>query len=286
MGYREEAAPAGSGLARLWRQVVPVDAGRVVQRVVPDGCVDLIWWSRDAEFTVAGPDTGPMPTPLEPGEELVGVRFAPGRAAPLLGVPADALRDARVPLSELWGDDAVRLGELVAHAVPHSPGAPTRPHAPAPPHWPGAPTLPHAPAPSLSSARPLSSEWLVVPDGDQRWDVLVSAVVERGRTAGPVDPMVAPVVRGLASGASVRDVADAVGLSERQLRRRALVAFGYGPKVLQRVLRFQRVLRAARAGVPAADAAVGAGYADQAHMAHEVRELAGVPLGVLLGKDG
>ncbi|MFC5186301.1 DUF6597 domain-containing transcriptional factor [Actinomadura harenae] len=242
VGYVEEAAPAGSGLARSWVHVVPVDAERFVQRVVPDGCVDLFWWSRDAEPMVAGPDTGPMPTPLEPGDVLVGVRFAPGRAAPVLGVPADALRDARVPLSDLWGGDAFLLGERAA----------------------GAPGL----------------------DAVRRRDLLVAAVTERGRRAGPVDPVVAPVVRGLVSGASVRDVADAVGLGERQLRRRALVAFGYGPKVLQRVLRFQRVLRAAGAGVPAAEAAADAGYADQAHMAHEVRDLAGVPLGVLLGKDG
>ncbi|MCP2338197.1 helix-turn-helix domain-containing protein [Actinomadura rupiterrae] len=94
-----------------------------------------------------------------------------------------------------------------------------------------------------------------------------------------------PVVAGLASGASVRDVADAVGLGERQLRRRALASFGYGPKVLQRVLRFQQALRAARAGAPLAETALDAGYADQAHMSHEVRELAGVPLGVLLGRS-
>ncbi|RFU38975.1 helix-turn-helix domain-containing protein, partial [Actinomadura logoneensis] len=109
--------------------------------------------------------------------------------------------------------------------------------------------------------------------------------VERARAAGPGDPVVAPVVRGLLAGASVPDVADAVGLGERQLRRRALAAFGYGPKVLQRVLRFQRALGAVRAGVPAAEAAVDAGYADQAHMAHEMRKLAGVPLGGLVGPN-
>ncbi|RFU39217.1 hypothetical protein DZF91_23580, partial [Actinomadura logoneensis] len=116
-GYREGAAPAGSGLACSWWQSVPEETGGYVQRVVPDGCVDLIWWSRSSEIMVAGPDTGPVPVPLGPGESLVGVRFAPGRAAPVLGVPADAVRDARVGLSELWGADAVRLGELVTEAA-------------------------------------------------------------------------------------------------------------------------------------------------------------------------
>jgi AraC-like DNA-binding protein len=84
------------------------------------------------------------------------------------------------------------------------------------------------------------------------------------------------------AGGSVRDVADRLGLSERQLRRRSLAAFGYGPKTLQRVLRFQRALRLARAGEPLADAAFAAGYADQAHFAHEVRALAGEPVRNLL----
>src|SRR5690606_18068801 len=69
-----------------------------------------------AEIVVAGPDTGPRPAALEPGDVLVGVRLAPGTAPPALGVPADAVRDGRVPLRELWGRDADRLGEAVAGA--------------------------------------------------------------------------------------------------------------------------------------------------------------------------
>ncbi|NED34808.1 helix-turn-helix domain-containing protein, partial [Streptomyces sp. SID8499] len=69
----------------------------------------------------------------------------------------------------------------------------------------------------------------------------------------------------------------------RTLHRRALAAFGYGPKTLARVLRLQRALRLARAGVPYAACAARAGYADQAHLARDVKELAGRPLGRLLG---
>lgn len=73
-----------------------------------------------------------------------------------------------------------------------------------------------------------------------------------------------------------------LGLSERQLRRRCLSAFGYGPKTLQRVLRFQRPLRLARDGVPFADVAARGGFADQAHLSREVRELSGRTLSALL----
>ena len=83
-----------------------------------------------------------------------------------------------------------------------------------------------------------------------------------------------------APGASVAAVSRAVGFSERELRRRFRDAVGYGPKTLQRVLRFQRVLAglAPRNGSPESLArlAASAGYSDQAHMSRETRELSGL----------
>ncbi len=67
-----------------------------------------------------------------------------------------------------------------------------------------------------------------------------------------------------------------LGLSERTLRRRFDVAFGYGPKTLDRILRFQRFLKLVR-GSPqtsAVNLAADAGYADQAHLIRESRRLA------------
>ena len=72
-----------------------------------------------------------------------------------------------------------------------------------------------------------------------------------------------------------------MGLNERRLHRRCLAAFGYGPKTLARILRMNRAVDLARAGTPFATVAVAAGYADQAHLARDVRALAGVPLGLL-----
>ncbi len=94
------------------------------------------------------------------------------------------------------------------------------------------------------------------------------------------------------------EVAAEVGLSERQLRRRCEAAVGYGPKMLQRVLRFRRFVslvtpggavgRGEEAGeyagrlTPAggraslAQAAVDSGYADQPHLTRETARLAGM----------
>jgi transcriptional regulator GlxA family with amidase domain len=71
-----------------------------------------------------------------------------------------------------------------------------------------------------------------------------------------------------------------LGLSERQLRRRCHAAVGYGPKTLQRVLRFRNFLRAVAAD--GADPDLGriafeVGYADQAHLTRDCAVLAGLP---------
>jgi AraC-like DNA-binding protein len=89
------------------------------------------------------------------------------------------------------------------------------------------------------------------------------------------DPLVVAAVRALGRPrARVGAVASELGVSARQLQRRINNAVGYGPKMLQRVLRFRRLQ--ALPPAPLAELALDAGYADQAHMTAEVTELAGV----------
>ncbi|WP_171026384.1 helix-turn-helix domain-containing protein [Mesorhizobium comanense] len=69
-----------------------------------------------------------------------------------------------------------------------------------------------------------------------------------------------------------------LGLSERTLRRRSRDLFGYGPKTLERILRFQRFQALARRSPHAglADMAYATGYADQAHLSREIQTLSGM----------
>ncbi len=113
--------------------------------------------------------------------------------------------------------------------------------------------------------------------------VLEAAAGRRLRAGAGPDPLCAAVLAAARDGRPVASVARSVGLGERQLHRRCLAAFGYGPKTLARVVRLRRAIRLARAGVPSAEVASAAGYADQAHLAREVKALTGVTLGVLLG---
>ncbi|MFD4629204.1 helix-turn-helix domain-containing protein [Streptomyces sp. NPDC058284] len=206
--------------------------GRPPSPVLPDGCMDLLW--TEGRLFVAGPDTRAHDPGGGPGR-YVGVRFFPGSAPALLGVPAHELRDARVDLADLWGAGrARRLAERV------------------------------------DAARdPMAA--------------LESVAVERAADAGPPDPLIAHVVASLAAGGSVAGAAAAAGVNVRLLHRRSLPAFGYGPKTLGRILRLQRALALARGGLPYADTAAAAGFADQAHLARDVKELTGLALTRLLG---
>ena len=201
--------------------------------VLPDACIDVIW--DGADLYVAGPDTGPVPVPYQPGLIFAGVRFRPGRAPGFLSAPASEMLDTRVPLADLWGRaEAGRLADELAGA----------------------------PGPGAAAA------------------VLDEAMATRAGAAGSPDPVVDGLVALLGdepdARAAVRTASAALAVGERRLLRRCRAAVGYGPKTLDRVLRFQRAIRLA----PRADSlgllAALAGYADQAHLSRECRRLAGI----------
>lgn len=104
---------------------------------------------------------------------------------------------------------------------------------------------------------------------------LLGVAAARLVVARPPDVVAqAAVMRLLDPTQRVGTLAAALGFSERQLRRRFLVSVGYGPKVLQRVLRLRRFVAGERHDL--ARAALDAGYADQAHLARECLRLTGL----------
>ncbi|WP_405548697.1 DUF6597 domain-containing transcriptional factor [Streptomyces microflavus] len=107
--------------------------------------------------------------------------------------------------------------------------------------------------------------------------------LDRIADTGPPDPRTVAVAEGLRRGRTVAATAAEAGLGARQLHRRSLAAFGYGPKTLARILRLQRALELIRTGLPYAEAACAAGCTDQAHLAREMRDLAGTTLGAYFG---
>jgi AraC-like DNA-binding protein len=113
--YREQAPPAE--LAPWVECGWAIEPGEPIRnhRVLPDGCIDVLWSARFG-VSVVGPMTRALVAPLGASSRVAGIRFRPGAAPALLGLPADALLDARVPVAELLGDDGARLEEDVAEA--------------------------------------------------------------------------------------------------------------------------------------------------------------------------
>lgn len=196
-----------------------------------------IVWVGDAEPIVAGPATRHTRVVLPVGVDIVGLRFRPGHVQALLGVPADELLDVSVSLAGIWGRAAARFGEA---------GRANRP-------------------------------------ADERLDSIADASLWHFADRPQADPAVATCVAWLGGrpAARIDDLRDVSDLSSRQLQRRFRSAVGYGPKTFQRIIRLQRLLDlSTRDGVRnlrLADLSAAAGYADQAHMSREVRDLTGQP---------
>jgi hypothetical protein len=116
--YRERPPPpalAGQVLC-LWSQVIGDGTVELRHRVLPDGCIDIVWIG-DAPAVVAGPATGPVLVPLAPRTTVVGVRMRPGAAPGLLGPPASELLDRDTPLCELWGAAGEALSARVSEQL-------------------------------------------------------------------------------------------------------------------------------------------------------------------------
>lgn len=80
----------------------------------------------------------------------------------------------------------------------------------------------------------------------------------------------------LGRGQRVSAVAEALEWSPRRVHRFCLEVFGLPPSQLRSAARFHRANRMLATGMPPAQVAAAAGYADQAHLTREVRRISGL----------
>lgn len=111
--YRELAPPAplAEWVACGW---VSTRAGGA--RILPDGCVDVVWTGR--RLIVAGPATSSRFSNDAPGVPKVGVRFRVGAAGAALGIPASELLDANPPAEEVMPEGAELAERMEAAGTP------------------------------------------------------------------------------------------------------------------------------------------------------------------------
>jgi AraC-like DNA-binding protein len=234
-------APALAGaVASVWVQHVAADAAPYTHRTVPNGSAELTVRLGD-EAHVQGPRTVPAVDTLVPGVTVVGVRFRPGAAEPVLGLPAGELRNLTVDAADLWGRTAATLGERAAGVRPDA------------------------------ALQLLEAEIAHRLDRATRPDPVVAEAVHRLMPWGGSGVGELPYALAISERQLRRRCHAAVGVGPKALQR--LLRFQGFLALVQRTL--------AATGAPPADGlarlAADAGYADQAHLTRECVRLMGIP---------
>ena len=243
--YTEIAPPADLApyVDRLWLRTTVRGVPGHVHRVLPDGCVDVIVHADRGSAELVGAMTRAIEVPDAPAE-LVAVRFKPGTAAAVAGCTLAALTDRSIDLADLniAGALADRVGDAGRCAV----------------------------ATSLPARLPLSATAYA------RLAALIAWLRRRLADAAPPDPRIAHAVTRLSAGARIDQVAGELGVTRQHLARGFRTEVGVTPKQLARTARMQRAVTAIGRGGELARVAVELGYFDQAHLANDLRALAGI----------
>lgn len=244
--YREHAPSPdlADRVECIWtvRSAAPPGGARL-NRVLPDGCTDVIFNLGDPPLPEGTPHhalrsyvVGAMRRPAEVrmagAAEVVGVRFRPGGSAAFLPFALGEITDSVVALSDAWGSLA---GELESR---------------------------------LSGA-----------GGAERVRMLLAALRERRGRGRPLHTAVARASELIARShgcVPVERLTAETGTSRRHLERLFLDQVGLSPKTAARVARFRRLcgLLPERPGAGWSRLALECGYYDQAHMIREFRALA------------
>jgi AraC-like DNA-binding protein len=206
-------------------------------RVLPDGCIDLVFVRTAAGARLFSSPLIEEPTLLDPSSEewFVGVRMRTAMSGAVLPVSPVECRDRAIDAVELDPRFSELEERLVACATPERALAILRGEVDrrARAH------LDHVPPARVRGA-------LALLTGGPPWR-------------------------------SHDEVASAVGIAPRSLHRDIVRWTGHAPKVLARIARMQHALARLRANERSlAEVAAASGFADQPHMTRELRRLTGL----------
>ena len=235
------------------------DAPRALERIVPDGCPELIIhygapfaeqtpsWGRQQQprAFVMGQITRPLG--LESGQGdvgVLGVRFHPWGLRALVGAPAHELLDSRLTLDDVLGASTVGLIDEIAYA-----------------------------------------------DGaSQRSEVVQDLIAARvGANARFHDAEVASWTRQLSHAAGrpgVTEIAGSAGVSLRHFERRFRAQVGMPPRLFANIVRFRSIFDRLMpdASPDWAHLALDAGYFDQPHLIRDFRRFVGCSPGAFVAE--
>ncbi len=166
-------------------------------------------WSSVGPAVIFGPNSRPLKVRVRGGFRVVGLAFCPAGWRALTDVPANHFTDRMLPLADLFGARAREMLEVVSAITSDT------------------------------------------AEGDAAIIAAVEAIISdivsgRGWVPGDVAMQKFELIARNDSTAMIRDVAARLDISDRQLERRCLPAFGISPKAVLRRSRFLDMAAALR----------------------------------------
>ncbi len=113
--YREHAPapPLARSIACYWTIAATATPGH---RVLPDGCMDILFDLDAPSGDIIGVMTSAIVTPRSKRARLLGVRFRPGEAFAFLDFPAREGCDRVLPLEDVWRATGRELHDQIRNA--------------------------------------------------------------------------------------------------------------------------------------------------------------------------
>ena len=233
----------------FWSLDEPAQDQPVVQRVVPDGCMEMIFHYGDP-FRQYFSDGQSIEQPLcfiygqinryieiapMGASGIIAARFWPNGLSPLLPIPIADLEDKATALEDIFGSEGEQLGSNVLGS-------------------------------SNTAERILIIEGFLINrlnDADAMDKVAKTCVDVLLQSQGKMD---------------VHELADKLQLHRRQIERKFSSGIGMSPKQLARVIRLQSALKSLDLGQfgSLTSIAYDNGYYDQAHFIRDFKEFTGV----------
>jgi AraC-like DNA-binding protein len=221
---------------------------KFTQWVLPDGCLDVIYYLPGFELSlevpylrqrivpsIVGTMTKPTTTPLYPGQDYLGIRFKPGGFASLMRTPLYTFTDTTSPLDGFH--------------------------------------------PSLGSS--LQKQLEQLSNWSERIGLLETHLLDCLYYSSAQLPPIVTAVQYLLSekgNVSIPRLSRAACLSPRQLERLFNQYVGVAPKLLARIIRFRHVKAILETNTE--DSLMGiafdSGYTDHAHLTKEFKAFAGL----------
>jgi AraC-like DNA-binding protein len=239
----------GSLVKCFWTLEFPAAISPEKQRIVPDGCMEMIFHYGDVYIQyeeggafivqprcfVFGQLT--MPLVIEPtgNTGIFAVRFHADGFAPFATIPVKEMENRAVALPELFGDEGLLLEKAV-----------------------------------LNSA-----------STDDRIKIIQTFLLKRLQTPEAIDRIVRSsidVIMGLNGQVSVDELSEQLNINRRQLERKFSSVIGLSPKQLTKIIRLQTTLKMLekKQFTNLTSLAHENGYFDQTHFIKDFKEFTGL----------